>query len=77
MSGGTLLLILLIIFYRVNIEILGTLLRHGTVSSNFGYVVYIMNIVKKENINLNDIFLKHLVTFNDKCSDIVNKKVCY
>lgn len=59
---------------KVNIEILGTLLRHGTVSSNFGYVVYIMNIVKKENIKLNDIFLKHLVTFNDKCSDIVNKK---
>ncbi|XP_022830225.1 pentatricopeptide repeat-containing protein 1, mitochondrial [Spodoptera litura] len=59
---------------KVNIEILGTLLRHGTASSNFGYVLYIMNVVKKENIKLNDIFLKHLVTFNDKCCHIINKK---
>ncbi|KAH9642850.1 hypothetical protein HF086_016655 [Spodoptera exigua] len=59
---------------KVNIEILGTLLRHGTATINFGYVLYIMNIVKKENIKLNDIFLKHLVTFNEKCADNINKK---
>ncbi|KAJ8713364.1 hypothetical protein PYW07_013734 [Mythimna separata] len=58
---------------KVNIEILGTLLRQGTANSQFGYVLHIMNVVKKENIKVNDIFLKHLEKFNDKCSDILKK----
>ncbi|CAH0584146.1 unnamed protein product [Chrysodeixis includens] len=52
---------------KVNIEILGTLLRHGTASFNFGYVLYIMNVLKRENIQVNAIFLKHLENFNEKC----------
>ncbi|KAI5645505.1 PPR repeat family domain-containing protein [Phthorimaea operculella] len=52
---------------KTNIHILGTLLRQGTANNQFGYVVYIMNFLKDENIQVNDIFLKHLEAFNDKC----------
>ncbi|KAJ8716239.1 hypothetical protein PYW08_013524 [Mythimna loreyi] len=58
---------------KINIEILGTLLRQGTANSQFGYVLYIMNVVKNENIKVNDIFLKHLENFHEKCSDILKK----
>ncbi|KAM3966300.1 pentatricopeptide repeat-containing protein 1, mitochondrial [Aphomia sociella] len=56
---------------KVNIEILGTLLRQGTAHARFSYVLYIMNVVKEENIKINDIFLKHLEAFNDKCIRII------
>ncbi|XP_026762393.2 pentatricopeptide repeat-containing protein 1, mitochondrial isoform X2 [Galleria mellonella] len=59
---------------KINIEILGTLLRHGTAHARFSYVVYVMNIVKEENVKINDIFLKHLEEFNDKCSSIIQSK---
>ncbi|KAJ2944255.1 hypothetical protein O0L34_g18238 [Tuta absoluta] len=52
---------------KANIHILGTLLRQGTAQNQFGYVVFIMNFLKDENIHVNDIFLKHLEAFNDKC----------
>ncbi|XP_022129164.2 pentatricopeptide repeat-containing protein 1, mitochondrial [Pieris rapae] len=58
---------------KVNIQILGTLLRHGTANSKFGYVLYIMDIVKQENLKPNDIFMKHLELFNEKCEAIVKK----
>ncbi|KAJ0178405.1 hypothetical protein K1T71_006228 [Dendrolimus kikuchii] len=58
---------------KVNIEILGTLLRHGTVYQNFDYILYIMNVVKQENIPVNQIFLKHLETFNEKCLFIIKQ----
>ncbi|XP_075978595.1 pentatricopeptide repeat-containing protein 1, mitochondrial [Anticarsia gemmatalis] len=59
---------------KVNIEILGTLLRQGTAKSQFGYITFIMNVVRSENIQLNDVFLKHLEAFNDKCHQIIKKK---
>ncbi|CAB3260373.1 unnamed protein product [Arctia plantaginis] len=59
---------------KVNIEILGTLLRQGTANSEIGYVLYIMNVAKKENVVLNEIFLKHLEAFNDKCRERINKE---
>lgn len=52
---------------KVNIEILGTLLKQGTVNYQFGYVVYIMNMMKIENIQPNDVFLKHLESFHNRC----------
>ncbi|XP_047503369.1 pentatricopeptide repeat-containing protein 1, mitochondrial [Pieris napi] len=58
---------------KVNIQILGTLLRHGTANSKFGYVLYVMDIVKQENLKPNDIFMKHLELFNEKCEAIVKK----
>ncbi|CAG5025236.1 unnamed protein product [Parnassius apollo] len=52
---------------KVNIEILGALLRHGTVHRQFGYVLFIMDVVKQENLRPNEVFLKHLEAFHDKC----------
>ncbi|XP_059054056.1 pentatricopeptide repeat-containing protein 1, mitochondrial [Achroia grisella] len=59
---------------KVNIEILGTLLKHGATHARFSYVLYIMKIVKEENIIVNDIFIKHLEAFNDKCTTIIQNK---
>ncbi|CAF4865988.1 unnamed protein product [Pieris macdunnoughi] len=59
---------------KVNIQILGTLLRHGTANSKFGYVLYVMDIVKQENLKPNDIFMKHLELFNEKCEAIYKQK---
>ncbi|KPJ12301.1 Pentatricopeptide repeat-containing protein 1 [Papilio machaon] len=58
---------------KINIEILGTLLRHGTVQLKFSYVLYIMDIVKQENLRPNEVILKHLEAFHDKCVNILRK----
>ncbi|XP_038206374.1 pentatricopeptide repeat-containing protein 1, mitochondrial [Zerene cesonia] len=58
---------------KVNITILGTLLRHGTAHMQFGYILYILEVVKQENLNVNDIFLKHLESFNERCEKIIEK----
>lgn len=62
-------------FFRVNIEILGTLLRHGTAHYQFDYVIYIINVVREENLKVNDVFVKHLEAFNDKCAKNLENKV--
>ncbi|VVC96167.1 unnamed protein product [Leptidea sinapis] len=59
---------------KVNIEILSTLLKHGTTRIQFGYILYIMNIVIEEKLRVNDIFLKRLEDFNEKCSKLSNQK---
>lgn len=61
--------------YRVNIEILGTLLRNGTSKMQFGYVLYIMDVVKQERLRVNDVFIRHLEVFNDKCVKIIEKVI--
>ncbi|XP_045495505.1 pentatricopeptide repeat-containing protein 1, mitochondrial [Colias croceus] len=58
---------------KVNITILGTLLRHGTTQMQFGYILYILEMVKQENLKVNDIFLRHLESFNEKCEKIIEK----
>lgn len=58
---------------KVNIEILGTLLRNGTSKMQFGYVLYIMDVVKQERLRVNDVFIRHLEVFNDKCVKIIEK----
>ncbi|XP_072947259.1 pentatricopeptide repeat-containing protein 1, mitochondrial [Epargyreus clarus] len=59
---------------KVNIQILGTLLKHGTVNIQFDYVKYIMNVVKEEKVELNDVFLQHLEAFSEKCATIIKEK---
>lgn len=61
------------IIFRVNIEILGTLLKNGIRQIQFGYILHIMEVVKQENLKVNDIFIKHLEAFNDKCLNILEK----
>lgn len=56
------------LIYRVNIEILGTLLKKAAIQMQFDYVLYVMNLVKEENIKLNEAFMKHLETFSEKCA---------
>ncbi|KPI91715.1 Pentatricopeptide repeat-containing protein 1 [Papilio xuthus] len=58
---------------KINIEILGTLLRHGTAQLKFPYVLYIMDILKEENLRPNEVFLKHLEAFHDKCVNVIHK----
>ncbi|KAI8426487.1 hypothetical protein MSG28_005303 [Choristoneura fumiferana] len=58
---------------KVNIEILGTLLKNGTVDNQFEYITYIMNYVKDENLKPNGMFIKHLESFNKKCTKIIER----
>ncbi|XP_063828082.1 pentatricopeptide repeat-containing protein 1, mitochondrial [Ostrinia nubilalis] len=53
---------------KVNIEILGTLLKNGAMNMDFEYVLYMMEKVKEENIKVNEAFLKHLETLSDRCT---------
>ncbi|XP_045766207.1 pentatricopeptide repeat-containing protein 1, mitochondrial [Maniola jurtina] len=59
--------------FKVNIEILGTLMKNATYQMQFGYILYVMDIVKKENIRVNEAFIKHLEIFNDRCLKIIQK----
>lgn len=59
----------------MNIEILGTLLHNATHDMQFGYVLFVMSLVKQENLRVNNMFLNHLEAFNDKCLRII-EKVC-
>ncbi|XP_058830286.1 pentatricopeptide repeat-containing protein 1, mitochondrial [Topomyia yanbarensis] len=52
---------------RINIQILGAMLRQGTATSNFRYVTDILEIVKQQRLKPNDKFLQHLEVFNKKC----------
>lgn len=36
-----------------------------------------MEVVKEENVKVNDIFIKHLEAFNDKCAHIVKEVVSF
>ncbi|CAH2091322.1 unnamed protein product [Euphydryas editha] len=58
---------------KVNIEILGTLLKNGTSKMQFGYILYIMDVVKQERLRVNDVFIRHLEVFNDTCLNIIEK----
>ncbi|XP_021208079.2 pentatricopeptide repeat-containing protein 1, mitochondrial [Bombyx mori] len=58
---------------KVNIEILGALLKHGIVNYRFDYVLYVLNIVKDEKVPVSDLFLKNLEDFNEKCMKIIQQ----
>lgn len=53
--------------YRINIEILGALVRQACVKQNFYYVLEIMELALKEKINPNKIFLEHLKNLHTQC----------
>lgn len=70
-------LFLLIFSYnlRVNSEILGTMLAQACYHFNFGYVVYVMNMVKHEEIKPNKIFMDRLNRFDNTIKDLMKKRV--
>ncbi|XP_011195737.2 pentatricopeptide repeat-containing protein 1, mitochondrial [Zeugodacus cucurbitae] len=59
---------------RMNIQILGAMLRQGTGSRNFPYVIEILQISLDENIKPNDVFLKHLHNFYDRCARSIDAR---
>lgn len=62
--------------YRMNIQILGAMIKQGCVQHNFEYVLKIMNIVRTERIKPNENFLKHLQNFHENCLNFKKTDVC-
>ncbi|XP_058125991.1 pentatricopeptide repeat-containing protein 1, mitochondrial [Anopheles ziemanni] len=52
---------------RMNIQILGAMLRQGCAKKNFRYVTEILNIVRRERLKPNEQFLGHLEAFSKVC----------
>lgn len=59
--------------YRINIEILGALLRQACVKENFVYILQIMELVAKENIHTNKQFMDHLESFHKSCVEKIKE----
>lgn len=59
----------------MNAEILGTMLSQACSHINFAYVIYIMNMMKHEEIKPNQIFMNHLKCFNNTIKDLIKKRV--
>ncbi|KAL4715875.1 hypothetical protein ACJJTC_014607 [Scirpophaga incertulas] len=54
---------------KINIEILGTLLKHGVVQTNFDYIIYVLEVTREEKVKINQQFFEHLQKFNKICAD--------
>uniref|UniRef100_A0A6E8VNZ1 PROP1-like PPR domain-containing protein n=1 Tax=Anopheles coluzzii TaxID=1518534 RepID=A0A6E8VNZ1_ANOCL len=52
---------------RMNIQILGAMLRQGCAKQNFRYVTEILQIVRRERLKPNEPFLRHLEEFGRVC----------
>lgn len=62
---------------RMNIQILGAMLKQGCVRHDFQYVLKIMNIVHSERIKPNEQFLRHLQSFHDNCARFKESDVSF
>jgi len=60
---------------RVNAEILGTMLAQACYHFNFPYVIYVMNMIKHEEIKPNKKFMDRLNRFNNTIKDLMKKRV--
>uniref|UniRef100_A0A182NKG0 PROP1-like PPR domain-containing protein n=1 Tax=Anopheles dirus TaxID=7168 RepID=A0A182NKG0_9DIPT len=52
---------------RMNIQILGAMLRQGCARGNFRYVTEVLDIVRRERLKPNEPFLRHLEEFGKVC----------
>ncbi|XP_037948799.1 pentatricopeptide repeat-containing protein 1, mitochondrial-like, partial [Teleopsis dalmanni] len=59
---------------KMNVEILGAMLRQGCATKNFSYVMDIMQISLDENIKPNEIFLRHLHNFYKHCAKLIDAR---
>lgn len=59
----------------VNAEILGTMLAQACYHFNFGYVIFVMNVVKYEEIKPNKIFMERLNQFDKTIKNLMKKRV--
>lgn len=60
---------------RVNAEVLGTMLSQACYHFNFAYVIYVMNMVKHEEIKPNRKFMDRLNRFDTTIKDLMKKRV--
>ncbi|XP_050440368.1 pentatricopeptide repeat-containing protein 1, mitochondrial [Adelges cooleyi] len=60
--------------FRVNSEILGTMLGQGCFHFNFGYVIFMLNMIKHEEIKPNKMFMERLNSFEDNIRDLMRKR---
>ncbi|XP_050535202.1 pentatricopeptide repeat-containing protein 1, mitochondrial isoform X2 [Daktulosphaira vitifoliae] len=60
--------------FRVNAEILGTMLGQACYHYNFGYVIYTMNMIKHEEIKPNNIFMERLKSFDENIKSLMKKR---
>ncbi|XP_054732525.1 pentatricopeptide repeat-containing protein 1, mitochondrial [Anastrepha obliqua] len=59
---------------RMNMQILGAMLRQGAEHRNFPYIIEILQISLEENIKPNEIFLTHLHKFYDRCARSIDAR---
>ncbi|KAI8129541.1 mitochondrial, Pentatricopeptide repeat-containing protein 1 [Lucilia cuprina] len=59
---------------RMNIQILGAMLRQGCAQKSFPYICEIMQISLDENIKPNEIFLRHLNNFYLQCARAIDAR---
>ncbi|XP_075164015.1 pentatricopeptide repeat-containing protein 1, mitochondrial [Haematobia irritans] len=59
---------------RMNIQILGAMLRQGCSKKSFPYICEIMQISLDENIKPNDVFLRHLHNFHVQCARAIDAR---
>ncbi|GBP55921.1 hypothetical protein EVAR_43713_1 [Eumeta japonica] len=57
---------------KANAEIMGALLRQATCHNNLEYILFVMNTVKEEKLRIGNMFMKHLINFNEKCKCILS-----
>ncbi|XP_044736845.1 pentatricopeptide repeat-containing protein 1, mitochondrial [Chrysoperla carnea] len=60
--------------YRINSEILGAMLQQACYRNDFGYVMYIMELCLKKEIQPNKKFMEHLLEFRRKCLKMLREK---
>ncbi|NP_001153853.1 pentatricopeptide repeat domain 1 [Acyrthosiphon pisum] len=60
--------------FRVNAEVLGTMLAQACYHFNFAYVIYVMNMVKHEEIKPNKKFMDRLNRFDTTIKDLMKKR---
>lgn len=60
---------------RMNIQILGAMLRQGCVRNDFNYISEILQISLDEHIKPNPMFLKHLYKFYKKSVQAIDSRV--
>lgn len=59
---------------KMNVHILGAMMRQGCSQLNFQYVLEILDIVKKEKIKPSEKFLTHLDNFHNACKKILKTR---
>uniref|UniRef100_A0A336K072 CSON010148 protein n=1 Tax=Culicoides sonorensis TaxID=179676 RepID=A0A336K072_CULSO len=55
---------------RINIEILGAMLRKAGHAKNFSYILHILNLIKENNLKLNPVLVRNVYNIKLMCSNM-------